>query len=106
MIDDSEAMYTIFMSIAETGSFQFLISPDKLRGQLMTLRAKTIAAAMTAGLALGAELFMLCAAQTGLAQNETKELRITPHFNLTILDPIWTTACITRNHGYMIDVKS
>ena len=45
---------------------------------------------------------MLCAAETGLAQNAAKVLRITPHSNLTILDPIWTTAYITRNHGYMI----
>ena len=29
-------------------------------------------------------------------------LRIAPHTSLTILDPIWTTAYITRNHGYMI----
>ena len=29
-------------------------------------------------------------------------LRIAPHTNLTILDPIWTKAYITRNHGYMI----
>ncbi len=68
----------------------------------MMLRAKTIATAMTAGLALGAALCMLCAAEPGLAQNAAKVLRITPHSNLTILDPIWTTAYITRNHGYMI----
>jgi len=29
-------------------------------------------------------------------------LRVVPHSNLTILDPIWTTAYIARNHGYMI----
>lgn len=31
-----------------------------------------------------------------------KVLRIAPHSNLTVLDPIWTTAYITRNHGYMV----
>jgi len=31
-----------------------------------------------------------------------KVIRIAPHSNLTILDPVWTTAYITRNHGYMI----
>jgi peptide/nickel transport system substrate-binding protein len=31
-----------------------------------------------------------------------KVLRVTPHSNLVILDPIWTTAYITRNHGYMV----
>ncbi len=26
-------------------------------------------------------------------------LKFVPHANLTSLDPIWTTATITRNHG-------
>src|SRR5437899_8860423 len=29
-------------------------------------------------------------------------LRFVPHADLKILDPIWTTAYITRNHGYMV----
>jgi peptide/nickel transport system substrate-binding protein len=29
-------------------------------------------------------------------------LRIVPHADIKILDPVWTTANITRNHGYMI----
>jgi len=29
-------------------------------------------------------------------------LRMVPQANLTSLDPIWTTANITRNHGYMV----
>jgi peptide/nickel transport system substrate-binding protein len=29
-------------------------------------------------------------------------LRIAPHSDLNILDPIWTTATISTNHGYMI----
>ena len=29
-------------------------------------------------------------------------LRVVPHSGLKILDPIWTTAYISRNHGYMI----
>jgi uncharacterized protein affecting Mg2+/Co2+ transport len=29
-------------------------------------------------------------------------LRVVMHSDLKILDPIWTTAYITRNHGYMI----
>ena len=35
-------------------------------------------------------------------QGAGKVLRIVPHSNLTVLDPIWTTAYITRNHGYQI----
>ncbi len=36
------------------------------------------------------------------AQAQDKTLRIVPQSNITILDPIWTTAFVTRNHGYMI----
>ena len=31
-----------------------------------------------------------------------KILRIVPHADLKNIDPIWTTAYITRNHGYMV----
>lgn len=31
-----------------------------------------------------------------------KVLRVVPHADLKNLDPIWTTAYITRNHGYMV----
>jgi len=37
-----------------------------------------------------------------LAQGDGKTLRVVPHSNLAILDPIWTTAYMSRNHGYMI----
>ncbi len=43
---------------------------------------------------LGAALALPAMAQT--------TLRIVPHSDLKVLDPIWTTAYITRNHGYMI----
>jgi peptide/nickel transport system substrate-binding protein len=36
------------------------------------------------------------------AQSGGGTLRFVPHADLKILDPIWTTAYITRNHGYMI----
>ena len=36
------------------------------------------------------------------AQAQGKTLKVVPHSNITILDPIWTTAFVTRNHGYMI----
>ena len=36
------------------------------------------------------------------AQAQGKTLRLVPHANVTILDPIWSTAFVTRNHGYMI----
>ncbi|MGH7331446.1 MAG: ABC transporter substrate-binding protein, partial [Candidatus Rokuibacteriota bacterium] len=36
------------------------------------------------------------------AQKKGGLLRFVPHADLKILDPIWTTAYITRNHGYLI----
>jgi peptide/nickel transport system substrate-binding protein len=32
----------------------------------------------------------------------TRVLKFIPHADLTVLDPIWTTAYVTRNHGYLI----
>src|SRR3984893_5764872 len=55
------------------------------------LRKAILAAACTAGLA--------AAATPVLAQTT---LRAVMHSDLKILDPIWTTAYIVRNHGYMI----
>ncbi|WP_458097661.1 ABC transporter substrate-binding protein [Roseomonas sp. WA12] len=31
-----------------------------------------------------------------------RTLRVVPQANLTSLDPIWTTAVVTRNHGYLV----
>src|SRR5712692_9819282 len=39
------------------------------------------------------------AGSTAWAQNT---LRVVMHSDLKILDPIWTTAYIVRNHGYMV----
>jgi peptide/nickel transport system substrate-binding protein len=36
------------------------------------------------------------------AQKKAGTLRVVPHADLKVLDPIWTTGYITRNHGYMI----
>ena len=46
---------------------------------------------------LVAALFSPC-----VAQAQGKTLRVVPHANVTILDPVWSTAFVTRNHGYMI----
>jgi peptide/nickel transport system substrate-binding protein len=51
------------------------------------LRAAAVAAALVAPFA---------------AHAQAKTLRVVPQSNITILDPIWTTAYVTRNHGYMI----
>ena len=51
-------------------------------------------------LAAGSVALALLAAVPAMAQG--KVLRFVQNGNLTILDPIWTTAYVTRDHGYMI----
>src|SRR5438105_8567253 len=41
------------------------------------------------------------AASVGAASAQ-KTLKVVMHSDLKIVDPIWTTAYITRNHGYMV----
>jgi peptide/nickel transport system substrate-binding protein len=53
------------------------------------------------GAAAAAALAVGLAATAPAAFAETV-LKVVPHSGLKILDPIWTTAYITRNHGYMI----
>jgi peptide/nickel transport system substrate-binding protein len=36
------------------------------------------------------------------AQKRGRTLRFVAHADLRILDPVWTTAWITRNHGYLV----
>ncbi len=58
-----------------------------------TTRRAALAAIAAAPLALG----------FGVGQASAESvLRIVPHADLKNLDPIWTTAYITRNHGYMV----
>ena len=47
-------------------------------------------------------LFTVLALCTGASAEDGKVLRFIPQADLRILDPIWTTAYITRNHGYMV----
>jgi peptide/nickel transport system substrate-binding protein len=61
----------------------------KFTRRLAAVAAVTAVSALT----LGASLPVL-------AQGTV--LRVVPHSNLAILDPIWTTAYMSRNHGYMI----
>ena len=46
----------------------------------------------------------LCSASllTLPAMAQQTVLKVVPHSNLAVLDPIWTTAYMSRNHGYMI----
>jgi len=54
----------------------------------------------------GAIVTAATAGSAGIVQNakaaDLKVIRMAPQADLKILDPIWTTAFITRNHAYMI----
>ena len=52
--------------------------------------------------AIAATATLLSASGIALAQGDARTLRVVMHSDLKIVDPIWTTAYITRNHGYMI----
>jgi len=56
---------------------------------------------MIKGFAKTLALAALLALPSGAASAETT-LKVVMHSDLKIVDPIWTTAYITRNHGYMI----
>jgi peptide/nickel transport system substrate-binding protein len=43
-----------------------------------------------------------CITSPGWAQSATKTLRFIPQADLRSIDPIWTTAYVTRNFGYMV----
>jgi len=47
-------------------------------------------------------LWAAAAAASAPAWAQSNVLRVVPHSNLAVLDPIWTTAYMSRNHGYMI----
>src|SRR5437773_9371761 len=56
---------------------------------------------MTNGLAKSLSAAALLALSCGAARAETT-LKAVMHSDVKIVDPIWTTAYITRNHGYMV----
>ncbi|MCA0246233.1 MAG: ABC transporter substrate-binding protein, partial [Proteobacteria bacterium] len=58
----------------------------------VTRRLGQLAAGL--GLAMGMALATPAVSQT--------TLKMVAHSDLKVLDPIWTTAFITRNHGYLI----
>jgi peptide/nickel transport system substrate-binding protein len=60
----------------------------------MTIARRTFAAVAVAAALAGT------GAGPAFAQGTT--LRFVPHANLTVLDPVWTTAYVTRNHSYMV----
>jgi peptide/nickel transport system substrate-binding protein len=64
---------------------------------MVSITRRRLGVVTAAAVALGAALGLNAQA----AQAETV-LRVIPHADLKNVDPIWTTAYITRNHGYMV----
>ena len=52
--------------------------------------------------AVAAAMTLAAALLSGAAIAQQKVLKFIPQADLRILDPIATTAYITRNHGYMV----
>src|SRR5947207_4854183 len=52
-----------------------------------------------AGAALAASVLP---SRSRAAASDKKTLRFVPQTDVQVLDPIWTTAYVTRNHGYMV----
>jgi peptide/nickel transport system substrate-binding protein len=73
-------------------------SPHRFGRRLVSLLSfsrRRLAIAILAGAGvIGATAAASVSAQT--------VLRVVPHSNLAVLDPIWTTAYMSRNHGYII----
>ena len=70
------------------------LSREKPVFQISFNRRRLMAAMLTAVGIAGVSASASVSAQT--------VLRVVPHSNLAVLDPIWTTAYMSRNHGYMI----
>src|SRR5258707_12714853 len=49
-----------------------------------------------------AAALMLCLSATAGAQSSGSTIKLVPQADLRSIDPIWTTAYITRNYGYMV----
>jgi peptide/nickel transport system substrate-binding protein len=56
----------------------------------------------TTVLGIGWVATALAAATPAVAQSSGKTFKFVPQADLRIVDPVWTTAYITRNHGYMV----
>jgi peptide/nickel transport system substrate-binding protein len=54
------------------------------------------------GITAGATAFAAFGSRAKAQSADTKTLRFIAQSDLRVLDPIWTTAYITRNHGYMV----
>ena len=54
------------------------------------------------GIAAGAATLAAAGFKAKAQSAGAKTLRFIPQTDVQVLDPIWTTAYVTRNHGYMV----
>ena len=54
------------------------------------------------GRGAAAAALMAVGAPAVYAQKDRQSLRFVAHADLKVLDPVWTTAYITRNHSYLV----
>jgi peptide/nickel transport system substrate-binding protein len=90
-------------------ALQFHLSGNHMQPQLFSPSpvptAGTSASTLSRRLARWSAAALLAGAAAGAmvpAMAQTTTLKIIPSSNITVLDPIWTTAYVTRNFGYMV----
>ncbi len=72
------------------------------RGEIPPCRPLASILARSAALLIQAVLVSTLTLAPGHASADGGTLKFVPHASLRVLDPVWTTAYISRNHGYMI----
>jgi peptide/nickel transport system substrate-binding protein len=77
-----------------------LASP--LNGRSASARPRSLAIRRLAAGWVTAGIAAVCLALGAATAFSQGTLRVIPHASLRILDPIWTSAYISRNHGYLI----
>ena len=91
--------------LSEPGAHRAAIPANLLTRQNAEQRSKRVAQGLTRrefGIAAGAAALTAHGFKARAQGSGSKTLRFIAQSDLRVLDPIWTTAYITRNHGYMV----
>ncbi|MDP6205720.1 MAG: hypothetical protein QF457_07920, partial [SAR324 cluster bacterium] len=71
-------------------------SGSKIKGEFMENKISTFVKSFWKA------IFIIGFVFSGQQVSAETVLKVIPHADLKNIDPIWTTAYITRNHGYMV----
>ena len=66
------------------------------------MKRRNLLAAGAASLAMPGLAVLGVVRAQGTARGQSSLLKFIPQSDLTVLDPHWTTAYVTRNHGFMV----